>query len=62
MFKTGERLGRAYDYRGSFPNCRKREMVNIFPNQSTDVMNYAYQLERIHLESNEMINEVYKIH
>jgi len=51
MFKTGERLGRACDYHGSFPNYRKHIMVNIFPKESTDVMNSTYQLESIHLEA-----------
>jgi len=41
VFKTAERLGRECDYHGSFPNYRKHEMVNIFPKQSTDVMNFA---------------------
>jgi len=48
---TGESLGRGCDYHGSFPNCRKHEMVNVFPKKSSDVMNYAYQLESIHLEA-----------
>ena len=50
-FKTAEKLGRACDYHGSFPDCRKHIMVNISLKESSDVMNSSYQLENIHLEA-----------
>ena len=50
-FKTGEKLGRVCDYHGSFLDYRKHIMVNISPKQSSDVMNFAYQLENINLEA-----------
>jgi len=53
MFKTGEKLRRACDNRGSFLNSRKHIMVNIYPKQSSVVMNSAYQLENIHLKAME---------
>jgi len=51
VLKTSEKLRRACENHGSFLNCKKNEMMNVFPRPSTDIVNSSYQLENIQLEA-----------